>query len=87
MTDGYVKYIISQNGDGLHGLSGIPSDKISELHGNVFLEVCEKCKREYYRPYYVMDDTGSLYFEELEDYGKTELAFYHLTHSKFKEVI
>ena len=74
MTDGYVKYIISQNGDGLHGLSGIPSDKISELHGNVFLEVCEKCKREYYRPYYVMDDTGSLYFEELEDYGKTDIV-------------
>lgn len=73
MTDRYLKYIISQNGDGLHGLSGVQSDKISELHGNVFLEICEKCKRQYNRSFYVMDDVGSQYFEELDDNGKTDI--------------
>lgn len=73
MTDRYLKYIISQNGDGLHGLSGVQDDKISELHGNVFLEICEKCKRQYNRSFYVMDDVGSQYFEELDDNGKTDI--------------
>ncbi|OWF39003.1 NAD-dependent protein deacetylase sirtuin-6-like [Mizuhopecten yessoensis] len=44
---GYLQYIISQNTDGLHRLSGIPEDKISELHGNGFVEKCEKCNKRY----------------------------------------
>ncbi|XP_069124844.1 NAD-dependent protein deacetylase Sirt6-like isoform X2 [Argopecten irradians] len=45
---GHVKYVISQNTDGLHRLSGIPEDRLSELHGNSFIERCEVCatKRE-----------------------------------------
>ena len=73
ISDGYMKHIISQNGDGLHGLSGVQTENLSELHGNVFVEVCEKCKTRYDRPFYVMDDTCSLYFEELEDYGKSSV--------------
>ncbi|XP_033745249.1 NAD-dependent protein deacetylase SRT1-like [Pecten maximus] len=44
----HVKHVISQNTDGLHRLSGIPEDKLSELHGNSFIEECEVCgtKRE-----------------------------------------
>ena len=53
--------------------SGIPQDKISELHGNVFLEICEKCGARYERPFYVMDDHASLYFEELADNGETDI--------------
>ena len=49
----------------------MPSDKLSELHGNVFLEVCEKCDTRYDRTYYVMDDEASQYYEELEDHGKS----------------
>ena len=71
METGYLKYIISQNGDGLHGLSGIDTDKISELHGNVFKEYCEKCGKMVDRKFYVMDDIGSQYFEETEDFGSS----------------
>lgn len=46
---GHIKYLISQNTDGLHRLSGIPEDKISELHGNAFVERCEKCEARYLR--------------------------------------
>lgn len=69
----YLKGVISQNCDGLHGLSGIPEDKLSELHGNVFVEVCEKCGHRYHRQFYVMDDVGSQYFEEIEDFGKSSV--------------
>jgi mono-ADP-ribosyltransferase sirtuin 6 len=34
MEKGFLKHIISQNIDGLHRKSGIPAEKISELHGN-----------------------------------------------------
>ncbi|XP_023223189.1 NAD-dependent protein deacetylase Sirt6-like [Centruroides sculpturatus] len=42
---GYVHYIVSQNVDGLHLRSGFPASKLSELHGNMFLHKCNKCKR------------------------------------------
>lgn len=71
---GLVKYVISQNGDGLHALSGVPPESISELHGNVFVEVCESCGHRYCRPWYVLDDAASLYYEELADNGSTDVA-------------
>jgi len=42
-----LKFVISQNTDGLHRRSGIPVDQLAELHGNSYLERCNKCGKEY----------------------------------------
>lgn len=44
-----VQYIVSQNIDGLHLKSGISREYISELHGNMYVDECSKCKRQYVR--------------------------------------
>ena len=53
MEKQHLKYIVSQNVDGLHRKSGIPAACIAELHGNTNLEVCEDCGREYMRDHRV----------------------------------
>lgn len=44
-----VKYIVSQNIDGLHLKSGVGRQYIAELHGNMFVEQCDKCGRQFIR--------------------------------------
>jgi len=53
LETGHLKYLISQNVDGLHRKSGIPAKSLAELHGNCNLEICknEKCKKQYLRDY------------------------------------
>lgn len=48
---GILKFVISQNVDSLHLRSGIPRDKLSELHGNSFREICPSCGLEYVRDF------------------------------------
>jgi mono-ADP-ribosyltransferase sirtuin 6 len=43
---GKLKYLISQNVDGLHAKSGIPFKKMSELHGNQYFMRCLNCGRK-----------------------------------------
>ena len=51
INKGYVEHLISQNIDDLHLKSGIPEDKLTELHGNVFVEQCGECGTSYRRKY------------------------------------
>ncbi|KAL5454904.1 hypothetical protein PMIN07_007315 [Paraphaeosphaeria minitans] len=48
---GLLKYVVSQNCDGLHRRSGILPDRISELHGNSNREYCKNCGKEYIRDF------------------------------------
>lgn len=47
--EGILKYLISQNCDGIHRRSGVHPSKMSELHGNGNIEECEKCGKRYLR--------------------------------------
>jgi len=48
---GILKYLISQNCDGLHRRSGLPAASISELHGNCWMEICEDCGQQHFRDF------------------------------------
>ena len=44
---GKVNAVITQNVDNLHQDSGIPMDKVIELHGNTTYAICLSCKKRY----------------------------------------
>ena len=47
VEQGRMIAIITQNIDGLHQMSGIPDDKVIELHGNSTYAACLDCKRRH----------------------------------------
>jgi len=58
LSAGHVSHVVSQNVDGLHLRSGVPRERLSELHGDVFMEACEQCGTEYFRPFSEMPTVG-----------------------------
>lgn len=44
---GKLSSVITQNIDGLHQASGIPDDKVIELHGNTTYAICLSCRKRY----------------------------------------
>ena len=44
---GPVSAVITQNIDGLHQASGVPADRVIELHGNTTYATCLDCDRRY----------------------------------------
>lgn len=47
VRDGKVSSVITQNIDGLHQESGVPSDQVIELHGNTTYAACLDCAQRY----------------------------------------
>lgn len=59
---GHLCYVVSQNADGLHHLSGIPYSKLSDVHGSAFTEYCPSCGERYVRDFYAPEDRAEDYF-------------------------
>ena len=45
-TAGFLHFIVNQNIDGLHLKAGLPRDKVADMHGNVFVEECNRCRKQ-----------------------------------------
>lgn len=48
---GLLKHVVSQNVDNLHLKSGIPPEKLTEVHGNATHAKCETCEKVYTRDF------------------------------------
>jgi len=61
IDEGLVSMVVSTNIDGLHLRSGLTTQTLAELHGNVYKEVCPHCNAHYLRPSNVVDNARQRY--------------------------
>jgi NAD-dependent SIR2 family protein deacetylase len=47
VEQGKMPAIVTQNIDGLHQASGVPDDKVIELHGNSTYTACLDCRHDF----------------------------------------
>ncbi|ANQ10092.1 Uncharacterized protein PCOAH_00046040 [Plasmodium coatneyi] len=93
MRRNVIKFLITQNIDSLHYRCGTKFSKISEIHGNIFIERCDFCGRRYLRDFVIptisFQPTGALCFlcsfppvgvctDVLLDWNNAYEDFFHL---------
>ncbi|GAW82573.1 hypothetical protein, conserved [Plasmodium gonderi] len=101
MNKNIIKFLITQNIDSLHYRCGTKFSKISEIHGNIFVERCDFCGRRYLRDYVIstisFKPTGSLCFlcsfppigictDVLLDWNNAYEDFFHLNSIKHSQM-
>ncbi|SBT78422.1 transcriptional regulatory protein sir2b, putative [Plasmodium ovale] len=100
MNRNIIKFLITQNIDSLHYRCGTNFSKISEIHGNIFIERCDFCGRRYLRDFVIstisFKPTGSLCFlcsfppvgictDVLLDWNNAYEDFFHLNSIKHSQ--
>jgi NAD-dependent SIR2 family protein deacetylase len=55
---GRIHAVITTNVDGLHLASGVPRERLSELHGNACIEECRTCGMRFQRDFVTRTATG-----------------------------
>ncbi len=55
VDENVIKFVVTKNTDCLHVRSGIPNEKIAELHGNTKKEYSKNCGQDYYRDFHTRE--------------------------------
>lgn len=62
VEEGLVQTVMTQNVDNLHRKSGVPPQRLIELHGNLQCERCSRCGRDYERDFRIGPNPGQGHF-------------------------